>query len=172
MLWGRKGRHELCPLQPQLHPSLLEPPNAAHRQKELYSRLSARQIVQKQTATMHPKFTGVLLDFTSMSWLQRQRRKKSPAGDEEPVAPAGTCPHKGLSVLAGKWESTTVATFVTSSYGQQAAWSSCQLLELLKPPTEISASVLAGWVTLYQWPWCILGGTQQRNVGSRKDFSH
>lgn len=91
-----------CPLQPQLHPSPSEPPDAALRQKELYSRLSARQIVQKQTATMHPKFTGLLLDFTSMSWLQRQRQKKSPAGDEEPVAPAGTCPHKGLSVLSGK----------------------------------------------------------------------
>lgn len=75
MLWGRKGRHELCPLQPQLHPSPSEPPDTACRQKELYSRLSARQIVQKQTATMHPKFTGLLLDFTSMSWLQRQQRK-------------------------------------------------------------------------------------------------
>lgn len=120
MLWGRKGRHELCPLQPLLHPSPSEPPDAALRQKELYSRLSARQIVQKQTATMHPKFTGLLLDFTSMSWPQRQQRKKSPAEDEEPVAPVGTCPHKGLSVLASKWELTTVAMFVTSSYGQQA----------------------------------------------------
>lgn len=33
------------------------------------------------------------------------------------MVPAGTRPHNGPSVLAGQWESTTVAAFVTSPYG-------------------------------------------------------
>ncbi len=40
-----------------------------------------------------------------------------PEEDEEPVVPAGTQPHNAPSVLPGEWESTTVAMFVTSSYG-------------------------------------------------------
>ena len=43
--------------------------------------------------------------------------KWSPEEDEEPVVPAGTRPHNAPSVLPGEWESTTVAMFVTSSYG-------------------------------------------------------
>lgn len=42
---------------------------------------------------------------------------RSAEKDEEPVVPAGTHPHNGLSVLPGEWESTTVAMFVTSSHG-------------------------------------------------------
>lgn len=40
-----------------------------------------------------------------------------PEEDEEPVVPAGTRAHNAPSVLPGEWESTTVAMFVTSSYG-------------------------------------------------------
>lgn len=83
-------------------PSPPPPPGQAlFNSPDVYSRLSARPMVQKQTATMHPTFTGRLLDFTSMSRLERQRRVKILQPEsEEPVAPAGTHPHKGLSVLA------------------------------------------------------------------------
>lgn len=81
------------------------PPAAANQAQPnsvgAYSRLSARPMVQKQTATMHPTCTGVLLDFNSMSRLEWQRRVKILRPEsEEPLAPAGTRPHKGPSVLA------------------------------------------------------------------------
>lgn len=134
---------------------------------DVYSRLSARPMVQKQTATMHPMFTGRLLDFTSMSRFERQRRVKILQPEsEEPVAPAGTHPHKGLSVLAtsgSRLQSQCLWLHRTSKKLHQAAasyWSHWSL-----PPTEISASVLVGRVALCQQPWCILGGIQPRNVG-------
>lgn len=86
-----------------------------------YSRLSAPQTAQRQTARTHPRTAsaGCLLRVSSMSRFQEGSSEWSPGWEDgEPVVPAGTRPHKGPSVLPGEWESTTVAMFVTSSPGR------------------------------------------------------
>lgn len=60
-------------------PNLLSPSHDDLQQhRELYSRLSARLIAQKQMDTMPTTSTGLLfLHFSSMSWVQRHQRMKS-----------------------------------------------------------------------------------------------
>lgn len=144
--------------------------DALRRHKELYSRLSARQIVQKQMATMHPTFTGLLFDFSSMSWFQRHQQMKSWRRMRSPwyqlvlvhIMPRLCCPASGSRLqLQCLWLHRT-GTYCMKRLPAEDS----------QPPTKILASVLAGWVILYWWPWCILGGIQQRNVGSWKHFSH
>lgn len=61
-----------------------------------------------------PRFT---LRFQFHVLISDAPTNEVPEEDEEPVVPAGTRPHNAPSVLPGEWESTTVAMFVTSSYG-------------------------------------------------------
>lgn len=161
----------LCSLINILIPAAL----ASHRRvrphvSELYSRLSAGQTVQKQTAAMHPRttFTGLLFDFISMSWFQRHQQMKSRRRMRSRwyqlvlvhIMPRLCCPASGSRLqLQCLW------LHLTGTYCMKRLPA-----EDSQPPTKILASVLAGRVILYQWPWCILGGIQQRNAGSWKHF--
>lgn len=60
---------------------------------------------------------GFALPFQFHVLIPEAPTNEVPEEDEEPVVPAGTRPHNAPSVLPGEWESTTVAMFVTSSYG-------------------------------------------------------
>lgn len=136
------------------------------QKSELYSRLSAGQSVQKQKATMYPRrtCTGLLFHFSSMSWFQTHQQMKSQRRMRSPwyqlvlvhIMPCLCSPESGRWLqLRCLWLHLT-ATYCIKRLPAEDS----------QPPTKILASVLAGRVILYWWPWCILGGIQQRNVGN------